>query len=57
MIEIREGISQNWIGNKVKTRVILNQLSDVIIDVEGSKIEKIFIIIFSFNVLIYKFFD
>lgn len=40
-------------GNKAKTNIILSQLSEVNIDVDGSKIEKIFIIIISFSTLIY----
>lgn len=50
IIESRDGINQNWIGKKIRAIVILNQLSEVIIDVDGSKIEKIFIIIVNFSV-------
>lgn len=49
IIEIREGINQNWIGNIIKIKVILNQLREIIIDVVGSKIEKMFIIIVNIN--------
>lgn len=45
----REGINQNCIGNKIKTNKILNQLREEVIDVDGSKIEKIFIIMFNFS--------
>lgn len=49
IIEIRDGINQNWIGNSERTKIILIQFREVIDDVEGSKIEKIFIIMISFN--------
>jgi len=40
----REGINQNWYGRKVIMSNILNQFNDKFIEVDGSKIEKIFII-------------
>lgn len=49
IIVIRDGINQNWIGNSNNIRVILNQFRENNIEVDGSKIEKIFIIIVKFN--------
>jgi len=47
-IVIRDGISQNWYGRNIRIKSILNQFNDKFIEVDGSKIEKIFII-FNFN--------
>lgn len=44
----REGKSQYWYGNNKNKIIILNQFNDKFNDVVGSKIEKIFVIIFNF---------
>ena len=42
----RDGINQNWYGKRANKIIILSQLRDRFIEVEGSKMEKIFIIMF-----------
>lgn len=44
----RDGINQNWYGKIKIIKLILNQLRENFILVEGSKIENRFIIIFIF---------
>lgn len=44
----RDGISQNWNGKIKIIKIILNQLRERFVLVDGSKIEKRFIIIFNF---------
>lgn len=45
----RDGISQNWKGKIKIIKIILNQLRESFILVDGSKIENRFIIIFNFT--------
>jgi len=47
----RDGINQNWYGKNSKIRGILIQFKDKFMEVDGSKIEKIFII-FKFNYVV-----
>lgn len=42
----RDGISQNCLGSSKKIILTLIQFKEVISEVDGSKIEKIFLIIF-----------
>jgi len=46
LITNREGINQNWNGSKNKKINILIQLRDIEKEVEGSKIENRFVIMF-----------
>lgn len=45
----RDGISQNLRGKNKNNKNNLSQFREKFIEVDGSKIEKIFIIIFNFN--------
>lgn len=45
----RDGCNQNWKGMRIKISIILNQFHENSEEVEGSKIEKIFAIIFNFS--------
>lgn len=52
----RDGINQNWNGKNINIKIILIQFKEIYVEVDGSKIEKIFIIIYYYHNQIQFFF-